>query len=290
MKSTNVTKIIVASATTIIFASTLIFIAGCGQKDLPQITGEFPNTVAENANISAEYKDIANDLSKDAIDIFMTEISGISRQSGNEMQMSNYIVDFAKMQGFQYTQLENGVVYFDVPASQGCEKLPKIILQSHLDMVVTTKDDNIDKNTFTPELYYDAQKGAIFNENYETNIGADDGEGIMTMLAISKNDKVKHGPLRMLFTVGEETDMDGARSVTADMLDADYLINIDGGPVGEMITSSAGCLQYSCTKKFASEIPNQKETMAIKISDLAGGHSGMTIGEKRQNAIKYFTE
>ncbi len=43
-----------------------------------------------------------------------------------------------------------------------------------------------------------------------TTLGADNGVGMASALAVIADDTVKHGPLEVLLTMTEETGMDGA--------------------------------------------------------------------------------
>ena len=49
-----------------------------------------------------------------------------------------------------------------------------------------------------------------------TTLGADDGIGVAAQLAVLDDNSLEHGPLECLFTVEEETGLDGARAVAPD--------------------------------------------------------------------------
>lgn len=261
---------------------TLVLFSACSNNksknnDLPTVTGDkFPNEIAENATINEKYKKDAEDMLKYAVDTFLNDIVKIPRVSGHEERMREYIINFAKNNNFEPKDC-NGNIYFDVPATEGMENLPKIILQGHMDMVGTNEDENIDMTNVPINAVLDKDTGEIHSYDYETNIGADDAEGITTMMAIASNKNIKHGPIRLLFTYEEETTQAGAQAVTEDVIDADYLINIDCGPVGVIVESSAGAITVNYDKTYnVAESPNMTE-LDCHMYYLLGGHSGVDI-------------
>lgn len=282
---------ILAIITTLIFIAVIStgFLCSCNQ--LPKISEmKFPNTVAENAKISDKYKDIAENLSNNAIAIFRNEITKIPRESGKEEKMRQYLINWGHKQNYKTVNDPTGIVYIDVPASPGYENLPKIILQSHMDMVCTTKDPSFNMENAEIETVMDPETLAIHSKDYLTNIGADDAEGITTLMSIADNKDVKHGPLRLLFTYEEETTMAGCMKVTSEMLDADYLINVDCGPIGILIDSSCGLHSFDINKTYNTEINKDKDITDVNINDLLGGHSGVDIDKPRISAKQFLCD
>ncbi|SPZ01700.1 aminoacyl-histidine dipeptidase [Proteus mirabilis] len=55
-----------------------------------------------------------------------------------------------------------------------------------------------------------------------TTLGADNGVGMASALAVLADDTVKHGPLEVLLTMTEETGMDGAFGTTAWLVTSGY--------------------------------------------------------------------
>ena len=174
-------------------------------------------------------------------------------------------------------------VYIDVPATNGMENAPKIILQAHADMVEKTIDPSINMKTTGIDLVMD-DNGAIHSKDNKTTIGSDDGEGIVTALAIAKSDKIKHGPLRMIFTYDEEDGCEGAKNLTNEALDAPYLINIDGNFVGQVFCESGGSQKATLGKSFPTQAMQNATEFTIEINGLEGGHSALDIEKKRANA------
>ena len=73
---------------------------------------------------------------------YFKEISIIPRGSGNEKEISNYLVKFAQELNLEVIQDSAMNVIIKKPASKGYEGKETIILQGHMDMVCE-KNDNI---------------------------------------------------------------------------------------------------------------------------------------------------
>ena len=66
-------------------------------------------------------------------------ISKIPRGSGNEKEISDYLINFAKNLGLEAIQDKALNVIIKKPASKGYENAPTVIIQGHLDMVCEKK-------------------------------------------------------------------------------------------------------------------------------------------------------
>ena len=75
----------------------------------------------------------------------------IPRCSKNEKAAGEYIKEFAKNRGYHCRQDDAGNIVVQVPATQGHDNKPGIVLQGHLDMVC---EKNSDKS-------FDFEKDAI---------------------------------------------------------------------------------------------------------------------------------
>lgn len=189
----------------------------------------------------------------------------------------------------------SGCIYIDLAATPGQENKKSIIIQSHMDMVVTVASDN---TSFDPaqspiDLVYDEQSGEIHSKDYKTNIGADNGQGLGFSLALAKHTKdFQHGPIRLLFTYDEETTFEGAKKLDASVLNADYFINFDTSKVGVCRNGCAGDFSINFDKKYVAVAPTEKnasENLTIKLDGLKGGHSGMDIALPRASASSIIT-
>lgn len=80
-----------------------------------------------------------------------------------------------------------------MPATEGTQNLPKVILQAHMEMVTYSKDPTINLEKDAVELEYDEQTQAYHSKDFKTNIGADDGQGLAALFAIAENKNITHG-------------------------------------------------------------------------------------------------
>ncbi len=212
------------------------------------------------------------------------EISKIPRCSKHEEKIREYLLDFAKQYGLKSKTDKTGNVVISKPASSGMEGKPTVILQSHMDMVCE-KNSDVDHD-FTKDPIKFKLNGDILTAD-GTTLGADDGIGVATTLAILKDNTLKHGPIEGLFTVDEETGLTGAFALESDMLTGKILLNIDSEDFGVVTVGCAGGGDSKIKLPLKTQpISKDMENMLIKISGLRGGHSGVDAHEQRGNAIK----
>lgn len=213
------------------------------------------------------------------LDIFEKFLS-IPRESGNEAEISNYIVEFAKERNLEYYQDDYGNV---IIKKKGTKSGAPIILQGHIDMVCTSNNNFDFKNNGIKTFVKD---NIMYTEG--TTMGADNGLGCSIILAILDNN-VESPDIEALFTVSEETTMLGARMLDYSKLEGKRLISIDGTEEGVIEVSSAGMASISLTKKLIP-VENNNKSYKIEIDGLPGGHSGVDIDKKIKNSIKVLNE
>ncbi|MGU0055299.1 hypothetical protein ACVXG7_00530 [Enterobacter hormaechei] len=120
-----------------------------------------------------------------------------------------------------------------------------------------------------------------------TTLGADNGIGMASALAVLADDSVEHGPLEVLLTMTEEAGMDGAFGLQANWLQADIPINTDSEEEGEIYMGCAGGIDFISTLPLSREaIPAGFETFKLTLKGLKGGHSGGDIHLGLGNANK----
>ena len=212
------------------------------------------------------------------------EISKIPRCSKHEEKIREYLLDFAKQYGLKSKTDKTGNVVISKPASSGMEGKPTVILQSHMDMVCE-KNSDVDHD-FTKDPIKFKLNGDILTAD-GTTLGADDGIGVATTLAILEDNTLKHGPIEGLFTVDEETGLTGAFALESDMLTGKIMLNIDSEDFGVVTVGCAGGGDSKIKLPLKTQpITGDMENILIKISGLRGGHSGVDAHEQRGNAIK----
>lgn len=223
------------------------------------------------------------DLQPKEVFHWFKEISNIPRESGNEKEISNFLVDFAKKRNLEYWQDDFFNVYIKKEASKGFENYPEVLLQGHMDMVCVKENGSDHDFSKDPiELVVD---GEWLRAN-KTTLGADDGIAVAYALAILDDEKISHGPISVLITTGEETSMVGVNNLdTKKLNDPKYLLNIDSEEEGILTIGCAGGMdiKYSFEKEYEKK---DGEFISIELKNFQGGHSGMEIDKYKLNAIK----
>lgn len=213
---------------------------------------------------------------------YFQELSAIPRCSGDEKQVSDYLVNFAKKRKLKVFQDKALNVIIKKPGTKGYEKSAAVIIQGHMDMVCAkTENSSHDFSKDPISLKIDGD----FLRADGTTLGADNGIGVAYGLAILDSKDIPHPPVELLVTTDEETGMYGAAALKTDHLTGKTLLNIDAEDEGVFFVSCAGGLTL-----ISEFTPRWKKAsgsgLKIKISGLKGGHSGLEIIEQRANAIK----
>ena len=212
------------------------------------------------------------------------EIRKIPRCSKHEEKIREYIVNFAKQHGLEYQVDKAGNVVVRKPASSGMENKPMVVLQAHMDMVCE-KNKDVDHDFSKDPIKVKIEGEWVTAEG--TTLGADDGIGVATALAILEDKNLKHPPIEALFTVDEETGLTGAFALEKDFLKGRTMINLDSEEFGIIYVGCAG--GGDSTIKLAvkkEKVPDGMKVMHVFVKGLKGGHSGCDIHEQRGNAIK----
>ena len=224
---------------------------------------------------------VLNHLEPQRVFHFFEELCAIPHGSGNTKAVSDWLVDFAKARGLRYVQdqLNNVVIFQD--AAPGYESAEPVILQGHMDMVCEkepgcTKDMAVEGLDLVLEGDTVSAKG--------TTLGGDDGIAVAMALAILDDTSLSHPAIEAIFTVDEETGMNGAAALAPDRLHGARLLNLDSEEEGILTVGCAGGVRLDCTMPVTRETVAGKE-ITLTLSGLAGGHSGSDISKGRANAI-----
>ena len=208
-------------------------------------------------------------------------ISQIPRCTGDEENISSFIVDFAKNLNLDVRQDGMGNVVIYKPATKGYESAPPIILQGHMDMLCIKAFESMHDFTSDP-LVLSVSGDLLVAE--ETALGSDNGIAIAFYLSLLESDDISHPPLEVVLTVQEQAGLIGARALDVSELQGRYLINMDSESEGEFIIGCAG------EERVKLEYPLERTTheydmeSTITIQGLKGGHSGLNIHLNRGNA------
>ncbi|EOD00779.1 aminoacyl-histidine dipeptidase [Caldisalinibacter kiritimatiensis] len=212
------------------------------------------------------------------------ELTKIPRGSGNEKEVSDFLVEFAKDNGLEVIQEDCLNVIIKKPGTEGYENAPTVILQGHMDMVCAKRED-LDFDFTKDSIPVVVDGDMIKTEG--TTLGGDNGIAVAMAMAILESDDIPHPPLVALFTVAEETGMDGVLNLNPEHISGDILINIDSEEEGVILTSCAGGVNNIVHLPIEwNEAGENKLTYKLAIKGLLGGHSGIEIDKNRGNAIK----
>lgn len=218
---------------------------------------------------------------KEILDLF-EQINTIPRKSKNEEQISNWLVDWAKSRNFEVNQDSANNIYMYIPASPGRENDKTVILQGHMDMVCEKTPDS--PHDFTKDAIKHIVKDEWLHAD-NTTLGADNGIAIAMALVIATDDTISKPPLELLFTVDEETGLNGAVNLEQDYLKGRTLLNLDSEDEGVFTIGCAGGRDVEIKlglQKDTSITPDVCYKLAV--DGLRGGHSGVDIHEQRENA------
>lgn len=126
---------------------------------------------------------------------YFEEISQIPRNSREEGKIARYLIEFAQTRGLEAWEEELHNVVIKKPGSLGCESLPPVMLQAHVDMVCVKAPGS--PHDFANDPIELVVEGDILRAK-DTSLGADDGFGVAYMLAILDDATLKHPPLTPL--------------------------------------------------------------------------------------------
>src|ERR1035437_382676 len=135
------------------------------------------------------------------------KLTQVPRPSKKEEKIQAFLFDFGKSRGLVTEKDSVGNILIRNPATPGMENRKGIILQGHLDMVPQ-------KNSGTAHDFekdpIDAWIDGEWVRARGTTLGADNGIGVASAMAVLASKDLVHGPIEALFTCDEETGMTGA--------------------------------------------------------------------------------
>jgi len=214
------------------------------------------------------------------------KICSIPHPSKHEQKISLWIQEWAKELGLAIKEDAVGNLFIKKPATAGMEDRKGVILQAHMDMVPQKNNDTDHDFLTDPIKPYIIDSGDWVTAE-GTTLGADNGVGLASALAVLASDDIPHGPLEVLVTIDEEAGMTGAFGLEAGWLEGDILINTDSEQEGEVYMGCAGGIDGNANFPLSFEaVPNDCQAFNLSISGLKGGHSGVDIHTGRANANK----
>ena len=212
------------------------------------------------------------------------DLNAVPRPSKKEERVIAFMKEFGKNLTLETIEDAVGNVIIKKPATAGMEDRKAIVMQSHLDMVhQKNSDTNFDFLTQGIEMFVDGD----WVKAKGTTLGADNGLGVATIMAILESTDLPHPAIEALFTIDEETGMTGAMGLEGGLLNGAILLNLDTEEDDEIGVGCAGGIDVTAVGTYNEEsTPETKIGYSIEVKGLQGGHSGMDIHKGFGNANK----
>ncbi|MBI5626216.1 MAG: aminoacyl-histidine dipeptidase [Nitrosomonadales bacterium] len=215
-------------------------------------------------------------------------LCAIPHPSYHEAALREHLIGWAQARSIQSVVDHAGNLILKKHASPGCEAMPGVILQGHLDMVCQA-------NSGTQHDFEHDPINAVVCEGWvvakDTTLGADNGIGVALALAALEEPGLTHPPLEVLLTINEESGMGGARGLAPRTLQGKTLINLDTEEWGHFYLGCAGGVDVEVRQDCEQQdVPPDYALLRFEVSGLRGGHSGIDIHLVRGNAIKLLAE
>ena len=150
-----------------------------------------------------------------------------------------------------------------------------IVLQSHVDMV-HEKNNDVDFDFKNSGIKMHIEGDWVKARG--TTLGADNGLGVASIMAILQSDDISHPRIEALFTIDEETGMTGALNLDGDALNGEILLNLDTEEDDEICIGCAGGIDINISKTYiADDIDPESTFVKVLVNGLTGGHSGAEV-------------
>ena len=218
---------------------------------------------------------------------YFEEICRIPRLSKNESQIREYLLSFARENKLSAKEDTTGNILITRPSHPDFKNRKTVVLQSHMDMV-GEKNANHPHDWVKDPIIPTVDNGWVRANG--TTLGADDGIGIASQMAILSDKDLRAGEIECLFTIDEESGMTGAKNLEPGFFKGRILLNLDSEDEGILFIGCAGGLDTVGTMSFRREnLPAGSAAFEISVTGLRGGHSGDEIHKGYGNSIKILT-
>ncbi|MGA9589714.1 MAG: M20/M25/M40 family metallo-hydrolase, partial [Salegentibacter sp.] len=194
------------------------------------------------------------------------DLNEVPRASKKEERVIEFMKNFGNRLNLETLVDDTGNVVIRKPATAGMEDRKPVVLQSHLDMV-HQKNNDTDFNFETQGINMHVDGDWVRAKG--TTLGADNGLGVATIMAILESDDIEHPALEALFTVDEETGMTGAKGLDSKMLQGEILLNLDTEEDDEIGIGCAGGVDITAIREYEEEhTPENSVGYDIKVKGL----------------------
>lgn len=215
---------------------------------------------------------------------FFEILASIPRGSGNEKQVADWVVNFARERGLEATQDEMHCVLVKKPGTPGLEDASPVILHGHLDMVCEKEEGvEIDFEKDPIRLLVD---GDVIRAD-GTSLGADNGIGVSYILALLDSTDLPHPPIEAVLTAMEEKGKVGAGQFDTSQLAGTRMIDFNWITDQEILAGCSGDVTFVVDIPAEWQTPPSTHSAArlLKVRGLSGGHCEFDIHLERANAI-----
>lgn len=223
-------------------------------------------------------------MNTDRVLSIFSEITRIPRESGHEEKIIAFLQKFAADRSLECKTDKVGNVLIVKEATKGYENRPTVVLQSHSDMVCE-KLPGVEFDFSKDPIKYVIEDGWMIAK--ETTLGADCGIGMASSLAVIDDPAIAHPRIECLFTISEETGLDGARALKPGFFSGKTLLNLDDEDEGCFTVGCAGGMDTVGTFKYNEKklAPGMVFTR-FSIGGGEGGHSGDCIDKGRMDSVQ----
>ncbi len=200
------------------------------------------------------------------------------------------MADQGRALGLEVEQDAVGNVLIRKPGTPKARRTrPGVCLQAHVDMVCEKNEDTV--HDFLKDPIRLRRDGDLLRAT-GTTLGADNGIGLASGLAVLASKDIAHGPLELLVTIDEETGLTGANNMQPGWMKAEFLINLDSEEEGFLTIGCAGGVDTVADAEAQPDgAPGAgKKAFRLKVSGLKGGHSGIDINAGRGNALRILAQ
>lgn len=227
--------------------------------------------------------DTIKQLQPSALWSHFANLNAVPRPSKKEERVIAFMKAFGESLGLPTNVDKVGNVIIKKPATQGMEDRQTVVLQSHIDMVHQKNGDTIfDFDQQGIDMYVDGD----WVKAKGTTLGADNGIGVATIMALLSATDIPHPAIEALFTIDEETGMTGALNLEGGLLEGRILLNLDTEEDTELTIGCAGGVDVTASGSYQQESSTDSKAYTISVKGLTGGHSGADIHLGRGNANK----
>ena len=229
-------------------------------------------------------EDALGPLEPEALWRVFQALARIPRGSAHEAAAAGWVAEQALAMGCEVSRDAAGNVRIRKAAAPGREGAEPVALQAHVDMVCEKNEGTA--HDFLTDPIALVREGDLVRAR-GTTLGADNGIGVAAAMAVLASGTLRHGPLEVLVTVGEELGLVGAKALAPGWLRARRLLNLDSGRSGHLTIGCSGGLDSTASRPVRLVPASPGHTpWRIKVAGLKGGHSGGAIHLGRGNAVQ----